>query len=439
VLPDCRIWVKLAIVGRGLGVEDAGFQEELQRVLASETLRNSESLRRLLAYLGDAYVSGTGRDLKEYTIGRDVMHKPADYDPRMDASVRVQIGKLRQRLEQYYTLEAPEACIRVTLPKGHFELGTMPGKAAASAVPTTLPAPPAAASRSWKWATLAASSVAGILAVALAISILRAPAAPAAADLAPGLQEFWAPLTDTSRPLVLVLGSPLFVRLNSHYFRNPWANNWEEAEREIPLAELSRLLQAPVPPSASYRWTPFGEAAAAFRLAMVLGRRKDLVLKRSIVLPWEDVRISNLVFLGPVKFNRQLADLPVEEELRVENGGVTNVHPQAGEAAVYRKPSPPHAENIPEDYAVITRVRRVHGWGETLVLASTSTEGTWAAADYVTSSSMMQEMLGRLKSANGGKVPDHYQVLLRSRFNSQVPIHTEYVTHRILRPRISSR
>jgi len=50
------------------------------------------------------------------------MGKPPDYDPRMDASVRVQIGKLRQRLERYYASEAPGAGCRLTLPKGHFEL-----------------------------------------------------------------------------------------------------------------------------------------------------------------------------------------------------------------------------------------------------------------------------------------------------------------------------
>ena len=30
------------------------------------------------------------------------MGKPEDFDPRVDASVRVQVGKLRQRLESYY-------------------------------------------------------------------------------------------------------------------------------------------------------------------------------------------------------------------------------------------------------------------------------------------------------------------------------------------------
>jgi hypothetical protein len=42
----------------------------------------------------------------------------------------------------------------------------------------------------------------------------------------------------------------------------------------------------------------------------------------------------------------------------------------------------------------------------------------------------MQQWLGRdIQAATGS-----YQVVLRCRFKAQVPIHTEYVTHRMLVP-----
>jgi hypothetical protein len=68
-------------------VDNAEFQAGLQRVLGSESFRTAEALRRLLGYLAEAYISGSGRSLKEYSIGRDVMNKPEDYDPRVDPSV----------------------------------------------------------------------------------------------------------------------------------------------------------------------------------------------------------------------------------------------------------------------------------------------------------------------------------------------------------------
>ena len=416
--------------------DKAEFKEELQRVLGSECFRTAEALRRLLGYLADAYVTGNGRSLKEYSIGRDVMNKPEDYDPRVDASVRVQIGKLRQRLERYYTNEDPNASHRLSIPKGHFALAYDPVRPPDHlAAATAAPLPPPASLNIWRWVAIALGFLVVVLAGTL-INLWRAGRVVApSAIAAPGdLHEFWRPIVDPKRPVVVVLGSPMFVRLNTHYFRNPWVNEWKDAQ-EIPLAELSKLVKSNTPPSPTYRWTPFGEAAAAFRIAVTLGPLKDLVLKRSTVLAWEDVRNSNLIFLGPAKFNRQIPDLPVEQDFIIEQGAVKNLRPRPGEAKSYQKPSAPEVEDIPEDYAVITRVHGATGWGEVLVLASTSTEGTWAAAEYLTTPAALEGMMYNLRKETGA-MPDNYQVIIRSRFKSQVPIQTEFVTHHVLRPRV---
>lgn len=403
-------------------------------MLASDSFRSAEALRRLLSYLAEAHLSGTDRQLKEYTIGRDVMGKPDNYDPRVDASVRVQVGKLRQRLERYYSTEAPGSPYLLTLPKGHFSLAFDEVAPPPLDEPASLPIA-APSSGGWKWIALGLAVLVlllgGILVALWRNGRVVAPLAVAA----PGeFHEFWQPFVDSRKPAIVVLGSPMFVRFNTHYFRSPWANEWKDAEKEVPLAELTALLKSPTPPTPTYRWTPFGEAAAAFRLAVVLGPLKDLVLKRSTVLAWEDVRSSNLIFLGPAKFNRQLPDLPIDQDFVIEQGAIRNLKPRPGEAARYQKPSAPDVEDIPEDYAVITRVRGVTGWGEVLVLASTSTEGTWAAAEYLTTPAALEDMMKRLRAATGS-VPDNYQVVIKSRFKSQVPIHTGYVTHHEVRIR----
>lgn len=86
--------------------------------------------------------------------------------------------------------------------------------------------------------------------------------------------------------------------------------------------------------------------------------------------------------------------------------------------------------DIQKDYAVITRMSSVIGLGKVLVLASTSTEGTWAAAGYRTTPAVLEGMMKRLRSG-GGAVPANHQVIIRSQFKSQVPIHTEYATHHV--------
>ena len=78
-------------------------RQELGRILASGAFRDRETLQHLLEYLVDD--DGTADNLKEYVIGVDVFGTPEGYDPQSDASVRVQIGKLRRKLEEYYLHE----------------------------------------------------------------------------------------------------------------------------------------------------------------------------------------------------------------------------------------------------------------------------------------------------------------------------------------------
>ena len=55
-------------------------------------------------------------------IGIEACGKPASYDPQKDASVRVQVGRLRGKLEDYYAAEGVADPIILELPKGRFSL-----------------------------------------------------------------------------------------------------------------------------------------------------------------------------------------------------------------------------------------------------------------------------------------------------------------------------
>src|SRR5215469_15246635 len=95
---------------------------EVERILRSEIFRNSEGLRRLLRYLADRTASGDADQLKEYTIGVDGLGKPATYDTHHDAAVRIQVGRLRQKLTEYYHTEGKNDALIIELPKGQFKL-----------------------------------------------------------------------------------------------------------------------------------------------------------------------------------------------------------------------------------------------------------------------------------------------------------------------------
>lgn len=78
---------------------------QLQRILQSKAFRAAEGLRNLLAFIVEEHLGGRGDALKEYLLGVIALGKGASFDPKLDPIVRVQMGRLRQRLKRYYASE----------------------------------------------------------------------------------------------------------------------------------------------------------------------------------------------------------------------------------------------------------------------------------------------------------------------------------------------
>ena len=57
---------------------------------------------------------------KEYTIGVQVFGRPEDFDPRVDAIVRVEASRLRARLKEYYEGNGKDDHIVIELPRGNY-------------------------------------------------------------------------------------------------------------------------------------------------------------------------------------------------------------------------------------------------------------------------------------------------------------------------------
>src|ERR1700733_11531123 len=108
---------------------------QIERISQSKTFRSSDVLRHLLSYLVDASLAGTADELKEYTVAIDALGKPASYDPRQESAVRMQVGRLRQKLTEYYRTEGIDDPVVVDLPKGGFTVVFEPRKAVFEQVP----------------------------------------------------------------------------------------------------------------------------------------------------------------------------------------------------------------------------------------------------------------------------------------------------------------
>src|SRR5215467_8501906 len=94
--------------------------EHLEKVLASEPFRTAGRSQRLLRFLVEQTVQGQADRLKEYTLGSEALGRGESFDPRIDSIARVEVSRLRSRLEQYYSTEGRNDPLIIVLPKGSY-------------------------------------------------------------------------------------------------------------------------------------------------------------------------------------------------------------------------------------------------------------------------------------------------------------------------------
>jgi hypothetical protein len=392
----------------------------LDRVLSSSSFRTRPALQRLLTYLVERTLEGSAGGLKEYAIGRDVFDKPPDYDPQTDAAVRVQISKLRQKLEEYYRTDGQRDFLLIDSPKRQFALEFHQREVA----PEVVSRPVRRAVRA-RWWIFAACGLAAAAALAWTAWKRPSPAKPRDA-----LAEIWAPFLTGDRPVLISLGTHQFYAYAGGYLREPTLDRADETAKAARLRDLARRLDSDrMAPSQIY--TGIGQATGAFLLAKFFaGRGRDAQLTRSSALSWDDIGNNNVIFLGSYKSNAQLKDLPGDWTFRIEGETVRNLKPRPGEPASFGAVWGDGGSKI-VDYALITLTAGLHRRGHIVAVESPSTAGVWAAVQYLTQTSYAGDLTGRLRGRDG-RLPQQYQVVLRVHFKSFVPVEIRCVAHRAL-------
>ena len=97
--------------------EVARIREHVERVLGSQTLVQADRLRRFLEYIVNHELSGQAGKLNQFSIALDVFDRDESFDPAIDAIVRVEAGRLRSKLLEYYDEEGRNDSVKITLPK----------------------------------------------------------------------------------------------------------------------------------------------------------------------------------------------------------------------------------------------------------------------------------------------------------------------------------
>lgn len=97
------------------------IREQLERILASACFSQTERHRRFLSLIVNETLAGNSDRLKGYAIALDVFDRTDDFDPQADPLVRVEAGRLRRRLTEYYAGEGIGDAVRIEVPRGTYE------------------------------------------------------------------------------------------------------------------------------------------------------------------------------------------------------------------------------------------------------------------------------------------------------------------------------
>jgi hypothetical protein len=406
----------------------AEVRGQIDRILRSKALEGSDVHRKLLAYLAEKTLAGEAERVKEYTVALDALGKPPTYDPRHDSVVRIQIGRLRVKMGEYYQSEGVADPILITLPKGGFKLSFQKTVAPQAPVPSPLE------SKRLVYVLLLCLvllSAWGLYA-AFRIRTLSQVAAPVEQAWNAELTQLWAPFLETRRPLLICIGAPMFLQYPSLAFvRDPGANSWDQLESSPRYSVIRKGLgnREPVP---WYSFTGVGEASSALALGELLGtRRRDILLTRSNLLSWPEIVDTNLVFVGPPKFNTQLQSIPIREEVRLESDGMRILNPRAGEPSFLKDKFRPGAQFEGVTHALISRTPGLSGQGDLLLLGGNASADTFAATQWVTQPWRAAELLKHLRDPSGG-LPKYFQAVIRVQFKNGTPVESSYVLHRVL-------
>src|SRR5688572_26073611 len=96
------------------------IRTELERILSSKTFKQSYILSNFLRYVVIETIEDHCNEIKEYSIAVKALGKPEDFNPQLDAVVRIHAGRLRRCLHLYYSEEGINNPITITLPKGTY-------------------------------------------------------------------------------------------------------------------------------------------------------------------------------------------------------------------------------------------------------------------------------------------------------------------------------
>jgi hypothetical protein len=403
----------------------------VQRIVSSPPFQKSTRLRDLLQFITEQTIHGKAHELTEQHIGNLLFHKPFDYSPLDDSSVRVHARQLRLKLHEYFNEDGRSEPLILHIPKGSY-VPAFREVSKPSEVPTAS-APAAIARPTWDRRTVIPWILCGILATICVIVSYRVTqqhrvgagvAIPAALSW-PSSQIF-----DVRHQTIIVVADSnygisrieagqtgsLDQYLRGNFVRKPLS---KESKSDLRLDEYM----------ANSTLTSFADVADVVSLYRMAGPLQSQVSVRyPRDLRMRDLDHNNCIFIGSPGSNPWVLLLQDKLNFRENEAAVgqsakvfLNLHPLPGEQQQYQGLR--WTGTAGEDYATISLLPNPTHDGSVLALQGLQQEGTEAAGRFLADEENRRQLINALGVSKS-------DALIRSRASSGAPSSTTLVAVR---------
>jgi hypothetical protein len=390
----------------------------VERIIGSQCLQGSARLREFLSYVAACALRDAPEDATEQQIGINVFGRMAGYNSSEDSIVRTHARLLRQKLKEYFAGEGSDEPILLEIPKGHyvpvFELRRKVQEPTqrmdvaplevqgTSRVAVAEEIPLQRKYRPRRWTVLTAVIfVSAVLLVSWWVGSKRSSAT----------ERFWKPFMADDSALV-IYSNELFSGDSTSGLRYAMPHGTEGS------ADSSNYV---------YTYTGIGELAGVYQLTKFFdSHHASFMLKRSLLVTWDEAKIHNLIFLGSIAENPSLRDVTGATDFTITTAGgyssIVNHHPKPGEPGLYSVP----VVGATDDYAILAYLPGVQPGKHMLILSGLMTLGTQAAADFSVHPETFEPILRTATNAKGEVRP--FEAVLETSIRGGVPLQTRLVS-----------
>jgi hypothetical protein len=415
----------------------------VQRIVSSTPFQKSTRLRELLQYIAEQTLHGNAHKLTEQHIGNTLFHKPSDYTPLEDSSVRVHVRQLRLKLHEYFNEEGRNEPVILEIPKGTYApVFRAVRKTDSAPIATEVKPVPVLA---WRHRATLPWVVCGILALLCALLAYRVFTQRSATMARPPSALSWpfSQIFDARHQTIIVVADSNYGMSRilasqpgslDQYFRREFLRGAELSKIGGANSRLSEYIS-------NSTLTSFADVADVVSLYRMAGPLQTQVLVRyPRDLRMRDLDHNNYVFIGSPGSNPWVTLLQDKLNFRESESVVgnsakvfVNVNPLPGEQPQYEGLR--WTGTMGEDYATIALLPNATHDGSVLALQGLQQEGTEAAGRFLADEENRRQLMSALRISATETLSQNiwFEALIRSRTVSGAPNTTALVAVRRIR------